>query len=399
MGQWTSRATAPVPPVDHAEPAITLPAGAPFATPWLSPDARGLYDHLYLAVCLFLNTDDPDIVSKYVNKVTDNRFTQSTKVVDTDQEYRAYKKALMKHVHDDLLLAVHPGTVDAHLLRIARTLGPKIEQQVHALMSPSQEGGVAIRTPDVPWPYRPVPSDKGFDADSAYVLAMYLIENTQKDAGICNTLSSVIYNPLKNQYNYTANAQETQRKVRACMRSQSTLVVPLLIDYDNSTHYNILFVNFHTRTVEHFEPHGFQYEGESDVALLTTINDRIEAFGTWYARQIDPSLTYVPRSSVCPVVGPQDFETTFSNGYCVIWGLYLFNLRLLNPMVPLNVLVDAMLSRPGMLYELTRYRCQMVHILSTLPLGSYPEHVRVNVRYILEDEAEYLSACLRTTKM
>ena len=395
MGQITSR--------DLAERAVNLAPVAPFQTPWLSPDARQLYDTLYKLTSFHLNTTDPDTVAEYVNHMTDNRFMTDVAVDDLDTEVERYKHSLQTQLYTTLMLNVKPEVLDPHLLRIARTLGSAVETQVAALMAPLPPAHGAVRVPMIPPQYKPVPVTRGLSGEAAYVLVMDLINRTQ-GAGICNTLATKFYDPIKHTYidggtSQTSNANaivvapDDLRKVRACTRARSTLVVPLVFYYDNKAHYNLLFIDFQAQTAEHYEPHGHQYAGEDNLALLAIINDAIDAFCRRFVAALSPSLRYVPRVSICPSVGPQTLETEFSGGYCTVWNLYLFHLRLLNPTLPLSVLVDTTLAYPNILYELTRYRCQMLNTLRGLPTGAYPPHVRAKVRRTLEKHRNYMYIC------
>jgi len=397
MGQTTSRE--PVAP-DPAEPAVDPAPVAPFQTPWLSPDARRLYDALYKLTSFHLNTTDPDTVAEYINQMTDDRFMTDVAVDDLYAEFERYKRALQTQLYTILMLTVQPEVLDPHLLRIARTLGSAVGTQVTALMAPLPAHG-DIRFPTIPPRYKPIPVMRGLNEEAAYVLAMHLINSTQ-DTGICNTLATKFYDPTTHTYidGGTSQASGTivvgpddLRKVRACVRAQSTLVVPLVFYYDNNAHYNLLFIDFQAQTAEHYEPHGRQYGGEDNLALLAVINDAIDAFGRRFVEALAPSLRYVPRVAICPSVGPQSLETEFSGGYCIIWNLYLLHLRLLNPTLPLSVLVEKTLAYPNMLYELTRYRCQMLNTLRFLPTGAYPPYVRAMVRRTLEDEQLYTDVC------
>jgi hypothetical protein len=382
--------TTPTTPINFAEP----------SKEFILPDVSGItdittifYTNLQYLVNIYLNTYDPTEYTEWWDYIETFPYDTNLTLIDNLTKVVA---TLRKTLYSYIIQETRPGILDPHLLRIAFNLGDYTGHDIYYVMVPQPDTS-GLTLPVVPSNFPAIPNERGLYPEVVYVLMMHLVE-TITTTRICNILYPKTYNINTETYITLAKEQSTikftneeLRNMRLCIRNKEIMIIPLtlLLDVNNNiiVHFNVLFVDFSRNTLEHFEPHGNVMYGLPDYQVSDDVNKRIGMFGIMFTDAINStmntSLTYIPRDAICPASGPQFLETnTETSGYCTIWGLYLFHLRLLNPNVSLQDLIKYMLSRPTMLYDLIKYRCYSIAQLSTIPLGKFPEYVRYVVRLL-----------------
>tara|TARA_B100000900_G_scaffold386548_1_gene377100 strand:+ start:684 stop:1487 length:804 start_codon:yes stop_codon:yes gene_type:complete len=126
------------------------------------------------------------------------------------------------------------------------------------------------------------------------------------------------------------------KKLNKCLRSHQIVPVNFTLELPNyGKHANMIVFDSKKKTIEHFEPHGFHEDSQWSIsrAYLKSISG-VKRF----------SLKYFPGYRV---ISPKDFEPrnglqstidAFS-GMCVTWSILYLNYKILNPTIPIKILV------------------------------------------------------------
>lgn len=124
-------------------------------------------------------------------------------------------------------------------------------------------------------------------------------------------------------------------------KNKDFIIIPINLRNNNSVHANILLYNMKTKTIEHYEPYG-SYLPES-------------FYDNFFSFFKNSGITYKSPTHTCPSIGFQKaswdcpnvffkFKTPY--GYCLIWSLYLVELRLKNPdVIDTQKLIDTEVQR------------------------------------------------------
>ena len=133
------------------------------------------------------------------------------------------------------------------------------------------------------------------------------------------------------------------------------LIVPLVLSdatfkiystVRQDAHQNILIFDNEKKTIDRFDPHG-KANGISWGHLWMSDpifnNEKIDVFLKRYFNNLLPRYNYIDLEISCPYLGPQS-KADRSDGYCVTWSLMFILMRLLNPDVPIQDLIKAMLQ-------------------------------------------------------
>jgi len=132
----------------------------------------------------------------------------------------------------------------------------------------------------------------------------------------------------------------------------SVIIIPLGICSSAFSHANVLIYRKNTNTIEHFEPHGGNFEAEnfdSSVigptiqSFVNIINSNINT----NSKGISP-IKLLHANQVCPGDGFQKIECRHglcleTNGYCQAWSLFITEMALKNPNIPSKDLIDNLL--------------------------------------------------------
>lgn len=114
-------------------------------------------------------------------------------------------------------------------------------------------------------------------------------------------------------------------------------ILPFGIQIDanspNIDHDNILIFNKKKNIVEHYEPHGTLNHNENEYKNFKKIFTKL-------------GITYYSPFITCPKLGPQTIEEKCekltrieSEGFCILWNLWLIDLRMNNPNVNSQTLI------------------------------------------------------------
>lgn len=125
------------------------------------------------------------------------------------------------------------------------------------------------------------------------------------------------------------------------------------------SHQNILIFDNLNKTVDRFDPHGKKdgiSVGHPVIRSPAYNNKEIDAFFKNYIKKILPNYNYIDLELSCPYLGPQ-MKADRAEGYCITWSLMFTLLRLLNPDVPTDKLIKAMLegTREELVKKLGRF--------------------------------------------
>lgn len=131
------------------------------------------------------------------------------------------------------------------------------------------------------------------------------------------------------------------------------------INRDVIAHQNILIFDNLNKTIDRFDPHGKKdgiSVGHTNIGPPAYNNTGIDAYLKRYTKKILPSYKYIELQLSCPYLGPQ-MKADKASGYCVTWSLMFTLLRLLNPDVPVQDLIKAMLegTREELVKKLGRF--------------------------------------------
>ena len=149
------------------------------------------------------------------------------------------------------------------------------------------------------------------------------------------------------------NAENIAEKYKQCFKDKEPLYIPMKLKTKVGTHANSLLLNPYLNTAEHFEPHGDKFKG-SGILGSNDFKKGIDEINKYLGDKL--KLKYVPTNEVCPspnnfkkLKGYQSGDTKDSDlaknprrkptlfegvliteigGYCRLWNLFHFDLRL-----------------------------------------------------------------------
>jgi len=187
---------------------------------------------------------------------------------------------------------------------------------------------------------------------------MYLLYNN-KNSNIClpedNTynIRATIYIDLSNlnKSKYPINMKDI---VMLCKKRYIVFNLFLSIDKATSNHANLLIIDKYLKTVERFEPHGesnYDIENILDSFLYNNIISQIKEY------------TYIKPLDFCPSIGPQakqlyNRRCEEESGFCLTWSIYYFHMRLINPNIDSNIIINNILKDDDwqLLIKMVRYQ-------------------------------------------
>lgn len=167
-----------------------------------------------------------------------------------------------------------------------------------------------------------------------------------------------------------------------CLNTKKRFVtIPLcLISNGSNYHANTLVIDTHKMTAERFEPHGARaykmfWDYEYEILDEELGNFMHEKYG----------LKYIAPVAYCPALGPQSFEEHIDEeGYCATWSLWYTDMRISNPNVSREKLVEGMFTKleeklaKGTLTDyLLDYAMQVYYIM----LKKFPQYTEYFLDY------------------
>uniref|UniRef100_A0A6C0HJP8 Uncharacterized protein n=1 Tax=viral metagenome TaxID=1070528 RepID=A0A6C0HJP8_9ZZZZ len=167
-----------------------------------------------------------------------------------------------------------------------------------------------------------------------------------------------LYVDLVNSFSNIQRYTSISKQMLTCIkRGVNIIVIPLYISAGRTGHANILIYRKATNVLEHFEPHGAYYGGESD-----RDRDLVTYETTTFWRNLNMHLKkaniheveLVESFKVCPHIrGFQSLEGAIPNkqktigGYCTAWSMFFTELALANPALSSKEIVEIVFIKGG----------------------------------------------------
>ena len=154
--------------------------------------------------------------------------------------------------------------------------------------------------------------------------------------------------------------------IKKCKLSNKRFsILGIIIKTKQGFHANFLLYDKNVNEIERFEPHG---KGElTGKEINQAFKNLFAKFGIKYISQID----------FCPVLGPQFFDEVYGKklktdpgGFCQAWSTYWISLRLANPDISREILMDK--------------------LMKSIKLGDFKNFIRNFSFYILQERDEIL---------
>lgn len=121
-------------------------------------------------------------------------------------------------------------------------------------------------------------------------------------------------------------------------------VIPLALSYgrSNEGHFNSILIDNKLKTIERFEPHGYKSSWYHNQRLM---DKKLAGL----LIKLLPGFSYVTPRDYISRIGFQGYDSTTKNyditqfvdmAYCIVWSLWYLDLRLRNPDIPRNKLIE-----------------------------------------------------------
>jgi hypothetical protein len=117
-------------------------------------------------------------------------------------------------------------------------------------------------------------------------------------------------------------------------------IIAITIRGKRGLHANYLLYDSKLNEIERFEPHGKE-SGYTGIEMNLVFEDLFAKYGIKYISQFD----------FCPFKGPQYFSSRFGyvfqgdpSGFCQAWSTYWISVRLANPDIPRDTLINYLMS-------------------------------------------------------
>jgi hypothetical protein len=146
--------------------------------------------------------------------------------------------------------------------------------------------------------------------------------------------------------------------------NESIIIIPISIQIQISepatAHANMLIYRNNTRELEHFEPHGADFQGGNEEKMLL-VNDTLDKDLNYLVKNMNdeldekklPPIKLLKAHEVCPrLEGVQALELESRlpklpiepDGYCVAWSMFFAEMCLKNPEIPSAQIYKAILD-------------------------------------------------------
>ncbi len=128
--------------------------------------------------------------------------------------------------------------------------------------------------------------------------------------------------------------KEIAKKISKCSKQKFRFTaIQLSLHGEGGGHSNLLMIDNINKTVERYDPHGFETMDIFKPILLD------KALEIWFREDEDLKYTYLPTVETNTIYGLQDYQCRESNrecegeikGYCAAWMLFYFHMRLEYP--------------------------------------------------------------------
>lgn len=123
------------------------------------------------------------------------------------------------------------------------------------------------------------------------------------------------------------------------------IYINLMIHWEqkNSTHVNMIIIDFHNNTIERYEPHGKRMTFDKNKKLSKNIDNKFSKKILSYLK-LD-NYTYISPFDFSPVIGAQTKVDAY-DGMCLTYSIMYLQLRIMNPDVNQKDIVKYMLKKP-----------------------------------------------------
>ncbi len=164
------------------------------------------------------------------------------------------------------------------------------------------------------------------------------------------------YDEMKhNEFNTIESALAFKKRFKSCIKNENlrVIIIPLSLQVSSADkhqivgHANVIIcrkVNNNEYVFEHFEPHGSDYQGDSDYG--DSIADVIQKY---YLNDLGITYKYERSNKVCPVF--RGIQTTYdydvgerNGGYCVMWTMFFIEICLRNPTLSSDIVFKRIMA-------------------------------------------------------
>ena len=155
------------------------------------------------------------------------------------------------------------------------------------------------------------------------------------------------------------------KKLVKCISQNEPIIIfqlslTIVVSGEAEGHANLLIYRNNTRQLEHFEPHGSDFQGGYTKTMIL-VNDVLDKDLDYLVKNINDELVekdllpikLVKAHEVCPrKLGIQSYETQSElpelpiepGGYCVAWSMFFAEMCLKNPEIPSKKIYEAILD-------------------------------------------------------
>jgi hypothetical protein len=180
----------------------------------------------------------------------------------------------------------------------------------------------------------------------------------------------IFINQTKPNINQRALKDLAKKLVQCISQNEPIIIIPLslkiTIKDKTSGHANLLIYRNNTRELEHFEPHGVDFQGGNE-EMIHLVNESLDTDLDYLVKNMNDELDeksllpikLIKAHEVCPRLdGVQRLEEQSAlpklpiepGGYCVAWSMFFTEMCLKNPEIPSKQIYKAILDetdKPG----------------------------------------------------
>ena len=155
--------------------------------------------------------------------------------------------------------------------------------------------------------------------------------------------------------------------INKCSDDNKTIVTcKLSLRTTSSGHSNALVINLVQKTIERFDPHGYDYyildDNENKKKTYGPFNqEKIDNYLTKQFNTILPGYKYLGPDVTCPYLGPQ-IKTDAFKGLCLTWSTMYMILRILNYKLSPDIITKKMITgtKEQLLSKILRFQKFMI---------------------------------------
>jgi len=149
----------------------------------------------------------------------------------------------------------------------------------------------------------------------------------------------------KKIYPYFISITEFKNNLDKCIKNKNRFIpIPLNSElpqgsYEIENHANIILIDKQSKNIEIFEPHGYKPKMSTLSQSVTKYHNKIKIIKLFFKKLL-PEYNLV--NVVDYIKDKNSFQSKYdsNSGYCVTWSALYCHYRLLNPDVPIPMLID-----------------------------------------------------------